>query len=133
MPEIQMVQYQHSLAWKEFNLNLDSVKAAIAALSIAGFAGLSASESELKADFSEVPSDESKAAIDAYWAGLTDESSEATSYYSRTALQFALIAARADAATKAYDDLSVQQKKLIAGTNLSESDNLALIAAFPES
>ena len=65
------VVYTHSLEWREFNVSLEAATTWLRA-NTTDFVGLSA-DSSLKVHFTSVPSDEVKAAIDAYWAALTDD------------------------------------------------------------
>jgi hypothetical protein len=65
------VVYSHSLEWKAFNVSMPAVQAWFEN-NTSAFVGLSA-DVNLKAHFIAVPSDEEKAAIDAYWDSLVDD------------------------------------------------------------
>ena len=83
-----------SLQWKEFNLNLQSVKEWIDANLDAECVGLSA-HSKLEAHFTDEPSEQDKSDLQAYWNGLTDQSDEATSYQTAEQIKAAADADRA--------------------------------------
>lgn len=126
-------EFRKPLAWKEYNINLTRARAAIAGVAGPEFSGLSIAEGGvLMVDFVNAPDQSHQDAVDAYWAGLSDASDEAVHYFSGAQLQYALAAAKEDAASKSWDALSSQQKKLISGAALLESDNEALVAAFHE-
>lgn len=126
-----MVKYTHVLEWKQFNVSLDIVKAAIEAMAIPGFCGTS-SDLNLRLHFTEEVSQANIDAINAYWAGITNQSAEATAYFPSSSLLFAIKLAKEDSTTKTWDQLSAQQKKLLSGVDLLLADKVALITAFPQ-
>lgn len=67
------------LKWLSFNVSLDSIETWMRANAGDKYAG-NAADHDLTVWFSEEPSDDIKAAIAAYWAGLTEDSAEATAY-----------------------------------------------------
>jgi hypothetical protein len=86
--------YTINLNWLAFNVNLTAVYTAIKALA-SDCCGMSGN-SQLQVHFTDQPSDDEVAAIQAYWASLTPSSTEATSY--QTAEQMAAAAAATQAA-----------------------------------
>lgn len=126
-----VAKYSIDLTWKNFNLSLPAVEAWMRSNAGELYCGNSA-HTVLQLWFLEEPSEEIKAAIVAYWDALTDQSEEATSYFSQAQARDAELAAREDAVTKSFDQLSTQQKKLLMGVSLVASDYQALITAFAE-
>jgi len=86
------------LSWKEFNVNLEMVKAAIAAIGGEEFCGSSA-DTCLKVHFNEDPGQSVKDAVAAYWDGVLVDGAEATGYES--AADIAAVAATKKASGKA--------------------------------
>jgi len=70
-------------------------------------------------------------AIENYWSGIIETSIEATDYVAFQDLQDAEKRAREDAATKGYDLLSTEQKKLIAGVEISIADRKQMLIDHP--
>ena len=116
------------LQWKEFNINLNMVQTHIKTLDI-NCCGLQAART-LEVWSTETPSEETTQAIKDYWESLTSESAEATSHFSQADLKAAMEACRAEAATKTFNTLSAQQKKMLFNSPLSDADNAAILAAF---
>lgn len=112
----QVAKYMIKKDWKEFSLNLGMVQAELVGLTGSHLCGLQA-HSHLEIWFTEEPTEEQKSMIDLYWDGLTETSAEAVGYYSQEELQNAVQAARLDAVTKTFDELSVAQKKIIMGVS----------------
>ena len=116
--------------FKAFNLCLDDVKTWCETGSTAAhFVGISAG-AQLTFHFDEDPGETALSDLDSYYAGLNTGSDEAVNYYSMSEAATALQAAREDAATKNYDQLSTQQKKIIAGATLTAADHRQLITDF---
>lgn len=99
------------LSWKEFNVSISAVITALVSVCPLVQSNQACVDG-LILYFSEEPSDEQKAAIQSYWDALTVESPEATGYHSQASIKDKEAELRADAATKAWDALSVCQKKL---------------------
>lgn len=115
--------------WKEFNISLDKIDEWGRTNLGASFSGISA-DNNLRFDFTEEPSNEVKAALNAMWDGIEDDTHEyATSYFSFSEYESALSAAKEDAVTKSYDELSAIQKKLLLGVALTLAEKLALVQA----
>jgi hypothetical protein len=90
--------YDINLPWLAFSVNLPAVEAWVRANQGANYCGCSA-DYDLTLHFTAQPTDDQKSAIQAYWAGLTSESEEATSY--QTAAQILAAAQAAEAAALA--------------------------------
>lgn len=88
-----------NLQWKEFNVNVDAVKSWISENLSAEISGVSANNT-LQVHFIETPNEEDQTALNAYWDGLTEESSEATSYQSMADLEADRMAKKASAKAK---------------------------------
>ena len=126
---MSVAKYKMELSWKEFSLNLADCEVQFKALGGEHYCGNQA-HGVLELWFLEEPSQEVKDALSAYWDGLEASDSEATSYYPAADLQTAIQLAKEDAATKGWDALSTQQKKMISGAALTSADQAALLAAF---
>jgi hypothetical protein len=113
-----------ALNWKEFNLNLDKVCAAIKVID-SNCCGLSAA-SGLTVHGVEAFSPESEAAIKAYWDGLTVESEEATSYFNAAAYQAALEAKKTELETKDMATWTAVERKIFMGRAVT-AEELGLI------
>lgn len=113
--------YNLDLAWKSYPLNMDAVEAWLRANAGDKYVGNSA-DADLTLHFSDQPDGATIQHVQDYWAGLTDQSTEATSYVSRTAIAAALQAAREDAITKTWDQLSTAQRKILAGLTPTRAD-----------
>ena len=86
--------YSIDLAWLSFPVSLSAVEAWIKANQGANYVGNSA-DHDLTLWFSAQPTDNQISAIQAYWAGLTSESSEATSYQTADQIKAAAASAKA--------------------------------------
>lgn len=117
----EVAKYMIKKEWKEFSLSLDKVKTELESLAGPQFCGLQA-HAHLEIWFKEEPTQEEKELVDAYWEGLTDSSAEAAGYYSQQQYQDAIQAAKLDALTKSFDQLSVAQKKLLMGLTPSAEE-----------
>jgi hypothetical protein len=91
--------------WKEFNINLEAVEAWMKEYVGDSYCGNSA-DSKLTLWFHEVPSQELMDDIQAYWNGLTEESTEATSYKTATELANEVAAAKTAAKASATSKLA---------------------------
>lgn len=109
------------LEWKEFSVNLDVVDAWLKANAATNYLGMVAG-ALLSIYYSEKPADETIQAINDYWTGLTEESDEATSYIPESTIQEAIAAARVDAVSKTWDELSTAQRKLALGLTPTRED-----------
>lgn len=145
--------------WKEHNISLAEVEAHMKseypmpegkdAQSLTDadglvFLGMSANQNGVNLHFSKSPEGRSKdeegneviaegseyAAIKNYWDGLDENSTAAQNYFSYDAYKVAELAARSDAATKDWNNLSTQQKKLIANSEISNADMLQIVTDF---
>jgi hypothetical protein len=106
--------YKIELQWKEFNVNLQKVNEAIPSI-CNSYAGNQAN-SVLELWFSEEPSDQEKADIQAYWDALTDQSAEAQSYKSAADIETERLAKKASAEAKLIAlGLSQDEVKAILG------------------
>lgn len=99
-------QYTMNLDWKEFSVSLDAIEAWMKANAGSDYCGSSASI-QLSLHFNAQPSDDAVAAIEAYWSGLNEESSEATSYQSAAQIKASADAAKATALASALSKLEV--------------------------
>lgn len=113
--------YQVDLAWKSFSLNMDAVEAWMRANAGDKYVGNSA-DTDLSLHFSEQPDGATIQHIQDYWDALTDQSSEATTYVPKATIAAALQAAREDAITKTWDQLSPAQRKILAGLSPTRAD-----------
>lgn len=105
--------YIMQMQWKEFNVDLRAVDANLRGL-YDSYSGNQA-HGVLELVFTEEPSSEDKAAVQAYWDGIESDSSEATSYQSVESLEADRIAKRASGKAK------------LIGLGLSEAEADALI------
>lgn len=108
------------LSWHPFPVNLASVEAWLKA-NTTGYDS-NCSGTDLTLHFTTEPDDVIKAAVHAYWDGLTEESPEAVAYMPQDTISAAIAAARLDAVAKPWDDLSVAQKMLVLGLTPSASE-----------
>lgn len=95
-----------NLKWLVFKVNLVSVDAWVRANTSSGYCGCSADSSGLHLHFTAQPSSQAKAAIQAYWNGLSISSSEATSYQSHAQILAAKAASKASLLASATSKLS---------------------------
>jgi hypothetical protein len=97
--------YSIDLQWLTFPVSLAAIEAWIKANQGANYVGNSA-DVDLTLWFSDQPSDDQTSAIQAYWAALTSESSEATSYQTADQVVAANAAAEATALASATSKLT---------------------------
>lgn len=117
--------------WKEFNISLDILETWMRANMGDSFTGNQAGSS-LELWFTEEPSEEIKTALDNYWDAIDEEHEVATEYVSSQSLIDAESRAREDAVTKAWDALSIEQKKLLSGAEVLLADRRQMLIDFPE-
>lgn len=98
------------LQWKQFSLSLPAVRAWIDANLTAECVGLSANN-KLEVHFSEEPSQTDKDALQAYWDGLDENSTEAQEYTSMQAI-LADKAAKAASAKAKLAALGLTQEEI---------------------
>jgi hypothetical protein len=108
------------LDWKNFNVNLEKVFTTIKELD-ANCCGISAN-TKLEVHGVEAFAEANETAIKAYWESVESNSIEATSYYNAEQFRTALEAAKADAVTKSFDQLSVAQKKILFGQAVTAAE-----------
>ena len=113
------VVYTHNLAWKLFNIDLAKVRAALT--QYLGFCGLSA-DNNLRAHFTQIPTDEQIAEIDSYWESITADSPEAASYMSKTDKATALAVFKQKLLTKNFEHFTVTDRKILLGETLDDTD-----------
>jgi hypothetical protein len=85
------------------------------------------SASKLELWFSQEPDQADKDAIQAYWDGITEVSSEATNYVAQSAIDSAIDSAKASLQTKienadSYDTFTAAEKKLAAGLTPTKAE-----------
>ncbi|MCK4500425.1 hypothetical protein KAU11_08000 [Candidatus Babeliales bacterium] len=118
--------------WKEFNISLEKLDEWGRANLGEHFVGNSANDC-MCSHFTEEPEQTHKDALDSQWASVSGADHEwAMAYYPKVDLEESIKLARADAATKAWDALSAQQKKIIAGAELSHADRVQIITDHPQ-
>jgi hypothetical protein len=88
-----------TLKWKDFSVSLPAVSAQIATLAGSAFCGLSA-DATLRAHFTDDPGQTVMDSIQAYWDGITSESSEATGYTSAASIAATVASAKASGIAK---------------------------------
>lgn len=110
-----------ALKWLQWNVDIDAVAAYVLGLEGSNYIGASA-DHDLSLHFAVAPSADNEAAIRSYWAEIDAGSPCVTSYCSQATIAAAITAARADAVTKTWDELSTAQKKLIAGVPVTRTD-----------
>lgn len=118
---MSVAKFSIDVNWKEFNVYRPKIEEWMIAHAGEQYCGHCAGE-KLQFWFLEEPTQEVKDAVIAYWDSLTVESVEATSYVSQLSINAAMQAAREDAVTKSWDQLSVAQKKLISGLTPTVSE-----------
>ncbi len=69
--------------------------------------------------------------IETLWDSIIESHVIATSYASSISLEEAEQRARTDIISKTFDQLSIEQKSLLAGVDLTEEDRLQLLTDFP--
>lgn len=114
-------QYIMELSWKEFNLDVDSVKAEIASMAGENFCGCAA-DYTLQLFFLEEPTQEVKDLISTYWNSIDSESPEAEAYVSISEYETAIAAARESAVTKDWDQMSTAERKVIVGLQPTKAE-----------
>lgn len=100
-------------------VSLEDVETWMKANAGADYAGNQA-HTNLQLVFNEEPDQATKDAIQAYWDGIDENSSEATNYISQSSIDAALDSAKASLKAKiengdAYDTFTAAEKKLAAG------------------
>lgn len=70
--------------------------------------------------------------IENLWNAIDESHEIATSYVSRQSLVDAEQRAKEDIPSKTFDNLTTQQKKMLAGVSLSYDDRVQLLTDFPE-
>ncbi len=70
--------------------------------------------------------------LETLWDSIDEAHIIATSYVSATSLQEAEIRAREDAPTKTWDNLTIEQKKIISGAEITLTDRKQMLTDFPE-
>jgi len=123
---IKIAKQSIALKWKEFSVNLDMVRAHIVSLEPL-CCGLAGYPDRFEVIFEEMVSEESIDAIKTYWDSIDNESEEATTYASQDAVNAAIIAAKEDAVTKSWDQLSPAQRKMMMGLALTAEDKQSLL------
>lgn len=140
------------LKWKAHNLCLglidEAMRTAYPDSEDLYFVGQTSTPNELKWKFSQRPigwngydengdpiapdaSSEAEGIID-YWNSLDDQSTPAQNYFTEPEWLGARERANIDAATKTWDNLSTEQKKLVVSTALTASEMSAIITDHPE-
>lgn len=117
------------LNWKEYNVSMAHVEAWMKANCGASYCGNSA-HAFLELWFNEEPGEAVRAAIATYWDEMTAQSEAAAAYFDAATAQATEKAAREDMVTKSYDQLSTQQKKILAQVELTNSDYQTLISVY---
>lgn len=112
--------YKLELQWKEYNVDLDAIDAKMRAEQ-ENYTGSQAA-SCLELWFSEEPSQETKDAILAYWEGLSESSPEAENYRSKDSVEAAKKAAKEAAVLKLWNDMSIVERKLVSGLQVSKDE-----------
>ena len=103
-----------SFNWKAFSVNIQAVETWVRANTTNTFAGSSA-DTSLTLWFNSEISDNQKQAITSYWAGITDQSAEATSYVSSDDIAEAIAALRSGMINKSWDQLTFPERKILLG------------------
>jgi len=116
--------YKVELQWKEFNVDLDAVRAKLETDYPDNYKGNQA-YSVLELYFENEPTEEQRAAIQSYWDGLTDQSLEATSYCSQADMKAALDSARSGLVSKTWDQMGELERKLVVGANVTKAELIA--------
>jgi len=117
-----VVVYTHTLAWKDgFSVNLNQVNTAIKAMNISGFCGLSA-DSNLRAHFTQIPTDEQITELKNYWNNITADSVESASYISNADKATALTAFKQKLLTKEFQHFTLTDRKILLGSELDDTD-----------
>jgi hypothetical protein len=117
------------LEWKSYNISLAKVEEWMRANCGEHYCGNQATTC-LELWFTEEPGEAVRTAIATYWDEMTDQSVEAAAYFSQAAATAAEKAAREDMVTKSFDQLSTQQKKILAQVALTNSDYQTLISVY---
>jgi len=112
--------YKLELQWKEYNVDVDSVDAKMRQ----DYPDFTGSQSALCLElwFSQEPSQEDKDAIVAYWEGISDSSPEAENYRGRDSIAAAKKAAKEAAVLKMWNDMSMIERKLVSGLEVSKAE-----------
>lgn len=112
--------YFIKLEWHPHNIDLDAIQSYMSGTYVS-YSGSSADYC-LTLWFSEDLTDQQKADIEAYWAGLTEESSEAQSYVTTTQIAEATAQQKANLITKEWADMSACERKLVLGLPVTRQD-----------
>lgn len=86
--------YDINLQWPGFNIDLNTVDAWVRANAGSNYCGMSA-DADCSLHYTVEPGDVVRAAVAAYWAGLSDSSPEATNYSPASARVAAAAATKA--------------------------------------
>jgi len=109
-----------TLQWKEFSVNILSVETYFIA-TYPDYRGNSA-DTALTIWFSEEPSDEDKADIQAYWDGILVDSVEATSYVSAQQVTDRIADLKAGLLAKSWDTMDAVERKLVLQLSVSNAE-----------
>ena len=100
------------LAWKEYNVSLEAIETWMKSNAGELYTGNSA-DAALTLWFTEDPGETITGNISSYWAALTAESSEATSYKSAAQITSQIASLKTGMVSKAWNDLTTTERKLL--------------------
>jgi hypothetical protein len=126
---MSVAQFKIEKEWKEFSISLPKIEEWMKANAGASYCGNQAG-ARLELWFTEEPIQGAKDAIDAYWDAIDGAHVAATSYISAADLKAAYDAARLDAVTKQWNDMSVAQRKIVSSIALSSAEEAQLVIDF---
>jgi len=108
------------LKWKEFNISLVAIETYFIA-TYPDYRGNSA-DTALTLWFSEEPSDEDKADIQAYWDGILVDLTEATSYVSSQQVTDRIAELKTGLIAKSWDTMDSVERKLVLQLSVSNAE-----------
>jgi len=109
-----------TLQWKEFSVNILAIETYCIG-TYPDYRGNSA-DTALTIWFSEEPSDEDKADIQAYWDGILVDSVEATSYVSAQQVTDRIADLKAGLLAKSWDTMNAVERKLVLQLSVSNAE-----------
>lgn len=123
--------FNMKLEWKEsYNVDLPSFESWLRINYSSEYVGNSAGSS-LRLYFSETLEQADQDAIQAEWDSLEEES-EATKIQARLNRDAAVVEAKSGVLAKAWDDMSVAERKIVMSQDLNDSDRDSLLSDYPQ-
>ena len=111
-----------ALPWLAFSVNLDMVETHMKETYPTTYKGNQATGSSFELYFSAQPSDADVEAIQTYWSGLTETSTEVTSYVPQSQIASQIATLKAGLLAKTWDQMTTTERKLATNQPVTRAD-----------